>query len=151
MTPPDVQPRHWTLVEEVTRLYCDWLNSFNTTGDWVYTTDHFLDKSCNPYCDPEGMVRKLEEPIIPGEEATHLMLTMWDGDDGGPATLYVYAEPNWHYKDLNSEPKDYTVIYDGTYQIKFILQEFDTMFSHVYNGSVHPPALYTLETDTEAS
>ena len=76
---------------------------------------------------------------------------MGDGDDGGPAHLYVYAERKYHAVSTGrivlatheegtylagqqfryDETRD---VWDDEYEIDFILQEFDTMYSPVFRN-----------------
>lgn len=129
MTPPpsrtfvpynQAEPRHRALIDEATTIYCRWLNQYieddpHTHGDFRYGPAHFLDPTTNKYANVSFATIKDEENYVFNE--SYFELSMDDGDDGGPSKLYVYA-------DRDNE----------TYTIKFILQEFDTMFSPVYNG-----------------
>lgn len=138
-----LEPHLKHLVEDAVWHYCTWLNSFAIEGygDWDFTPNHFLNPKRNEYADLTIEAVSDEDP-----ELCIYKLTMFNGDDGGPATLFVHAERDWHYKRLGKdfENNDYTVIYEDTFTIGFILQWFDTLYSPVMvaesNRSVH---LYT--------
>lgn len=145
----DLEPHHKALVDATIEKYCEWLNSFNTeTWTVNYTPAHFLDKGTNEYADLQFEVVRESTDIV---DHGLFIITPIDGDDGGPATLFVHAERNWHYKrpckyegGRMIDPGDYTPIFEGDYTIGFILQQFDTLFSPVMvENSDRSVKLYT--------
>lgn len=146
-----LEPHHKHLVDTATTHYCEWLNSFTHPeyDDHIYTPAQFLNKDTNEYADVKLEVIRESLDIV---DHGLFILTMYDGDDGGPATLFVHAERDWHYTRLASyyksgqrdDPGDYTPIFEDTYTIGFILQEFDTLFSPVMvENSDQSVKLYT--------
>jgi hypothetical protein len=146
---PQVPDHIKALVKAVIAKYCGWLNHYGKK-EWdghneqlkaeypykPYKPGTFLEQEVNEYADTSvEFWRKVDERIL-------LELTPYDGDDGGPATLWVIAERDWHFEDRGEkqllpggvEPRPVkSVVEDDTYTLHVILQEFDANYSVVYN------------------
>jgi len=154
--------RYKALIEKSVDIYCTFLNQFiedieDNDEIPVYHKGVFLDKDQNPYS--HTTIRFLHEE----EGRLYMQLSVYDGEDGGPANLYVYADRDWHYektgRTIKATREEYEIleyrkggpnvvadkpttvpfeyeeqnhVWDDTYTIKAIIQEFDTMFTPVF-------------------
>lgn len=123
----DLPLLHQDVVRKAIGIYVRWLNQYldddpTNPSEFRYSTDHFLDKSVNPHADLSVHVIRDDGPDY--FNGFYAEITPYDGDDGGPATLFLYAD------NYGADPNNL----DDEYDVRFILQEFDTMFSPVYSG-----------------
>jgi len=164
-----VEDRHKRLIQKTTEIYVEWLNQYNLGDDsFVYTIEHFLDSTENEFADVRvynfrerrGSPRvTFELNMFDGDDGGPARLSVIADRvyhyettgrkrkgsyeeyaileyGGNPDGTNIVAEESHTVEFIYDETR---LIWDNEYTIGCIIQEFDTMFSFVYDneGGLH--------------